>query len=239
LFSLSMMLTPLPCDSPVRPPPAAQLAALRTRADVVNVSVLEDGTKAPPELTLPVLLNRRQTLAFMNANYPKGKLPKPTRDAIAWVFVDRQGHASSAVIAVESGSPRLDSLSIRTFSVAQFAPATVGADTFGVWVAYPARIPDQEEILTALAVMDGVRGERPIKTPFTKPPELLNRTRIEAAVLRVIHSVNSAVNERNEAFLLPAFPEDWRQNAVVVVRGRIGQCGQRARQEIIRERGSR
>src|SRR5688500_10473599 len=80
------------CTATPAPPTVERLSQIKTRQDVIGVAMLDNGSSAPAALTLPDLLNRRQTLQFLLANYPEGKNAKPGKGtAIAWVCVDKRG----------------------------------------------------------------------------------------------------------------------------------------------------
>jgi TonB family protein len=186
------------CSATIPEPPAAeQLSALRTMEDVIAVTVLPDGSHAPKNVVLPSLVNRRQTLEYMRANYPK-KRKKSDARPIAWVCVDKRGRVANATLLNGTGDAALDSLSLKVFSVAAFAPAQAGSDTLAVWFPLPAIIPSKEELIAALASDGFDQSTVPTNMPFTEAPVLQNRSRIESAILRVIHHVNPQAAQRAE-----------------------------------------
>jgi len=190
-----------PDTPPPLPVPVSQLSQLKTMQDVIAVAVLEDGRRAPAHLILPELQNRRQTLEFMRVHYPQSMRDSVTNTMpVAWVFVDRKGYVGEVHLVKESGYPSLDSLSLSVFSIAWFKPARVGADTVGVWVPYPARIPPYEQLMATLAAIDADKTQTPVATPFDKEPVVLNRDQVEAAIIRIVYEVDPRIRERNEAF---------------------------------------
>jgi TonB family protein len=188
--------TPIPA-----PPSIERLSQLKTKQDVVSVALLANGSSAPAGLTLPDLLNRRQTLQFLLANYPNGKSKPGKGTAIAWVCVDKRGRVAKAMLVNGSGSSVFDSLSLRVLEVAAFAPGRVGNDTVDVWVPLPARVPTKEELTTALAAEIGDKSTTPVRTEFTDPPELMNRARVEDAIMRTVFNVNRDAAARTERFM--------------------------------------
>lgn len=201
VLAASPAVTPCETGSVPTPPAITQLAALRSMKDVIGVSVLADGTRAPDNIVLPTIVNRRQTLEYMRVHYPDVKKRKPS-DArpVAWVCVDKRGRVGGAKLVNGTGEARFDSLSLNVFSVAAFTPALVGADTVELWFPLPAAIPSKDELEMALAADGFDKSMRPTQTAFTEAPQLLNRSRIEDAVLRVIHNVNNAAVARTEIF---------------------------------------
>lgn len=198
-------LAALPAMQPDTPPPppveVSRLASLKTMQDVIAVSMLSNGERAPAHLVLPELQNRRQTLEFMRVHYPKSMMKVVTSTTpIAWVHVDEAGRVASARLLTGSGHAALDSLSIQALAVASFTPARIGESKVGVWVPYPARIPPHDELLGMLAADGRPRSEAPIETPYTEKPKLLNRNQVEAAIVRVLAGANRQLAEINEMF---------------------------------------
>lgn len=195
-------LPPLPSDTPPAPPiPVERMGAFRTAQDVVAATVLENGTRAPAELILPELENRRHTLEFMRVNYPesmreKARAPVP----VAWLFVDDRGNVGAARLLSTSGQPELDSLSLRVLRMARFRPASHGGKAVGVWMPFPAGIPPYREVMQMLADAEPAISEKPVETAYTRKPVLLNRNQVEAAIVRIVHQLNPQVREMNEAF---------------------------------------
>ena len=183
------------------PPTIERLSQLKTKQDVIDVAMLDNGSSAPAALILPDLQNRRQTLQFLLANYPNGKSKPGKGMAIAWVCVDKRGRVGKAVLVNGSGNAVFDSLSLRVLEVAAFAPGRVGNDTVDVWVPLPARVPTKEELTTALAAESGDKSAAPVRTPFTDPPELMNRARVEDAIMRTVFNVNRDAVARTERFM--------------------------------------
>jgi TonB family protein len=201
IIAIGLSLNPDSCAtaSGPTPPQFEQLAALRTMQDVVGISQLANGAKAPSNLILPKLLNRRQTLDFMRVHYPSTKKRRPADSRpIAWVCVDRHGRVARSILLSPTGDAAFDSLSLNVFTVAAFTPAQSGSDTLEVWFPLPAAVPLKDELEAALAADGFDRSTTPSQTPFTEAPVLQNRSRIEAAILRVIHNVNPQAVQRNE-----------------------------------------
>jgi TonB family protein len=193
---------PMPSDTPPTfPAPISRLAALNSAQDVIGVSLMADGKAAPATLVLPSLINRRHTLEYMRVHYPES-MRKVISNAtpVAWVFVNEKGRVSHARLLTSSGYPALDSLSLATVSVAEFAPAKHDNRPVGVWVPFPARVPPHEQLITAIASMERDMTEAPGHTPHTQKPVLLNRGQVEAAIVRVMHGANKGIAEVNEAF---------------------------------------
>ena len=187
--------------NPPPPPTAEQVSLLRTMQDVIAVSALADGTRPPDNLVLPNIVNRRQTLEYMRVNYPSVKKRKGADvRPVAWVCIDRRGRVGGVRLVNASGDAAFDSLSTHVFSVAAFTPGRVGDDPVSVWIPLPAIVPTKEELEYALAADGFDRSTQPAKTPFTDPPELLNRSRIEQAITRVIYQVNRDAVQRAEVF---------------------------------------
>jgi protein TonB len=67
-----------------------------------------------------------------------------------------------------------------------------------VWLPFPARVPPHNELIALLEAEARDLSEAPTETPYTQKPVLLNRTQIEAAIIRVVHSVSPQVREMNE-----------------------------------------
>jgi TonB family protein len=184
------------------PPSFERLSQIKTKQDVLGVAVLGNGSNAPAELILPDLQNRRQTLQFMLAHYPEGKAARPGKGtAIAWVCVDRRGRVGKAVLANSSGNATFDSLALRALEVAWFVPGRIGNDTVDVWIPLPARVPTKDELNVALALESGDRSAAPVHTEFTEAPVLINRARVEDAIMRTVFNVNRDVAARTERFM--------------------------------------
>lgn len=192
----------MPSDTPPAPPVAAEkLTQLKTMQDVIAVTLLADGQRAPAELVLPQLLNRRQTLEYMRVHYPMSMRDSVTQTLpVAWVYVDERGRVGRAKLVVGSGYAPLDSLSISVFNVAWFKPAERNGQPVGVWVPMPARIPPHDELIGVLKAAEQVKSEAPVSVAYTVKPVLLNRAQVEAAIIRVVHNVNSRALEASEAF---------------------------------------
>ena len=202
-FLFSLQTSDSACLKPnaPAPPTSEQIAALRSMQDVIAVTALTDGSRAPDHIVLPKLVNRRQTLEYMRVHYPEVKKRKGTDTRpVAWICVDRQGRVGGVKLLNASGDKAFDELSTNVFSVAAFTPGTVGNDTVSVWVPMPAVIPTKDELQYALDSDGFDNSTQPTKTPFTDPPELLNRSRIEQAITKVIYQVNRDVVARNEIF---------------------------------------
>lgn len=193
---------PMPSDTPPAFPVSVErLGGLRSAQDVIGVTLLADGQPAPSRLVLPSLNNRRQTLEFMRAHYPASMRKVTSKSmAVAWVFVTENGKVEEARLLTGSGYPALDSLSLAVLTVAEFKPAQDGDRIIGVWTPLPARIPPLGELINALATMERDISELPAQTAYTQKPVLLNRGQVEAAIVRVVHSVNRGVREMEEAF---------------------------------------
>src|SRR5687767_5573878 len=100
LTALPVMVADTP---PALPIAVSQLASLKTMQDVIGVSVLETGARAPSNLVLPELLNRRQTLEYMRVHYPKSMLEVVTKTMpIAWVLVNTGGKVTAARLLTSS-----------------------------------------------------------------------------------------------------------------------------------------
>jgi TonB family protein len=205
LVSLALNLatpSPMPSDTPPPLPVAAdRLADLKTREDVVAVTLLEDGTPAPSALVLPELLNRRQTLEYMRVHYPQSMLDVLTTTLpVAWVHVNADGRVGGATLVIGSGHAELDSLSLAVLEVADFKPAHHKGQPVGVWVPFPARIPGHAELLEFIASLDRQPWDAPFQRQFTQRPVLLNRTQVENAIIRFSHNLNSQQAQVSEMF---------------------------------------
>lgn len=194
--------TPMPSDTPPAFPAAvSRLAELRSAQDVVGVTLLANGKAAPDKLALPTLINQRHTLDYMRVHYPESMKKVGSRGtAIAWVLVHANGRTGGARLLTTSGHPALDSLSLAVLKIAEFKPAMEGERAVAVWTPVPARIPTHEELMHALTTMERDISEVPVETPFTQKPVLLNRSQVQAAILRVLHGANKGLIEQNEAF---------------------------------------
>lgn len=203
-FTLATLPPMLP-DTPPRPPvPVEHLSSLKTMQDVIAVSLLADGRRAPSNLVLPELQNRHHTLEFMRVHYPesmRGK--KGHRLPIAWLFVDEHGKVRQAQLLSSSGFAALDSLSVNVLGIALFRPAQLEGRNVGVWVPFPARIPPHEELIETIKAATNDITNTPMYTPHTHKPVLLNRNQVEAAIVRVMHGANKALAEMNEMFNRP------------------------------------
>ncbi|HEY0671450.1 MAG TPA: energy transducer TonB [Longimicrobiales bacterium] len=99
------------------PIPVDQLVTLKTMQDVIDVTLLKDGKRAPAELVLPQLENRRHTLEY----------------------IDSQGAVQNVVIKKTSGNPDLDANALTIARMMRFAPARNGATPVDVWIEVPIR----------------------------------------------------------------------------------------------------
>jgi TonB family protein len=203
IHALVTVVTPAPfvSDTPPAPPPVEQLARLRTMNDVIGVTLLENGTAAPTDITLPQIENRRHTLEYMRVHYPEKK-----RDVIshatplAWVHVTATGQVGDVRLLNTSGHEEMDALSLEVMRMAVFKPAVHNGKPIGVWVPFPARIPPYHELIATLKASDQPLSEAPQQVAYTQKPVLLNRNQVEAAIIRIIHQASSRMREINEAF---------------------------------------
>ena len=200
LVLLATQLSLLPPLQPDTPPPlpvaVSKLAELRTMQDVIAVTLLADGSRAPTDLVLPELINRRQTLQFMRVHYPEPLRNVSSKSTpIAWMLVADDGRVRAARLVTSSGQAALDSLSLQVLSIAEFKPARSGGRPVGVWVPFPAGIPPYNDVVAMLTAADEAQKE----TAYTQKPILINRNQVEAAIIRIVHQVSPQVREFNEA----------------------------------------
>lgn len=203
VHALVTLVTPLPLvsDTPPAPPPVEQLARLRTMSDVIGVTVLENGTAAPANITLPQIDNRRHTLEYMRVHYPEKKRDVASSNTpLAWVHVTASGQVGDVRLLNSSGHRELDALSLEVMRMAIFKPAVHEGKPIGVWVPFPARIPPYNELIATLKSSDQPLSEAPQQVEFTQKPVLLNRNQVEAAIIRIIHQSSSRMREITEAF---------------------------------------
>ena len=195
-------LPPMPSDTPPAFPAAvSRLAELRSAQDVVGVTLLANGAPAPAGLTLPTLTNQRHTLEYMRVHYPESmRKVVSTGTAIAWALVNEKGRVDGARLLTTSGHLPLDSLSLAVLRIAEFTPARDGDRAVAVWTPLPARIPPHNEVVAALQSLGNDVSDEPTEIPYTQKPVLLNRTQVEAAIIRTITQLNSLTAEMNEAF---------------------------------------
>jgi TonB family protein len=195
-------LTPVPVDTPPTfPAPLDQLGKLKTMQDVIGVTLLEDGKRAPADLLLPQLNNRRHTLEFMRVYYPESARElKSSGTPIAWVHVDQQGRVAGAFLLTTSGHAALDTLSLNVLRIAEFKPAEHAGQAVGVWLPMPARVPPYEELMTALEQENRPLSEVPREVEITQKAVLLNRNQVEEAIVRIVHNLNPRLRAENELF---------------------------------------
>lgn len=201
-FSLATLPPMLPDTPPPPPPlPVERLAELKTMQDVISASLLADGRPAPAHLVLPELENRHHTLEFMRVHYPESMRGKKSQALpIAWLLVDERGKVQQAQLLTSSGFAELDSLSVDVLDIASFRPAQLDGRNIGVWIPFPARIPPHDELIEIIKASTSDVSEVPTHTPYTQKPVLLNRNRVEAAIVRVLHGPNRQIAEINEMF---------------------------------------
>ncbi len=199
-FSLAA-LPPLPSDTPpTLPVPISELANIKSARDVVAITLLADGSRAPEQLVLPQLDNRRHTLEYMRVHYPESMRDVTKKSvAVAWLHVDDTGKVGAVQLLTTSGFEPLDSLSLEVLRIAMFKPATRDGKPVGVWLPFPAAIPPYQELIDALEKADQPLSEAPREVAYTQKPILLNRNQVEAAIIRVIHSLDPQVRQWNEA----------------------------------------
>ncbi|HET9441511.1 MAG TPA: TonB family protein, partial [Longimicrobiales bacterium] len=195
-------LVPFAIDTPPPLPiPVDQLVTLKTMQDVVGVTLLQDGKRAPAELVLPQLENRRHTLEYMRVYYPESaRGVKGGAMPVAWVYVDEKGKVGEAHLLTSSGHAALDSLSLNVLRIATFRPAVHGDKAVAVWVPMPARVPPYDELIATLEHTDRPLSEAPQEVAYTQKPVLLNRNQVEAAIVRIVHSLSPVVRADNEVF---------------------------------------
>jgi TonB family protein len=137
----------------------------------------------------------------MRVHYPEKKRTIIGNSApIAWVFVQTDGSVGSAKLLTTSGHRELDALSLDVLKMARFKPARHDGKPVAVWVPFPARIPPYDELIATLKASGQPLSEAPQQVAYTQKPILINRAQVEAAIVRIVHSVNPAVRELNDAF---------------------------------------
>jgi TonB family protein len=195
-------LPPMPADTPpALPIPVAQLAQIRTVQDVIGITLLADGTKAPAQLVLPQLDNARHTLEYMRVHYPESKRNAvATSMAVAWVLVGADGKVGAAQLLTTSGHPELDSLSLNVLRMAVFKPAEHDGNPVAVWFPMPASIPAYDDLIAKLESDGQHISEAPREVAYTQKPVLLNRNQVEAAIVRIVHQLNPRSRAETEAF---------------------------------------
>lgn len=198
-LTLGTAPAPFPADTPP-PPPAAVLARLASMADVIAASRLESGAPLPAGIILPQLRNVRQVFEYMRVHYPDSLHDVARGTPIAWLLIDERGTVVSSRIVVGSGRAALDTLSLGALGVAWFNPALIEGQPIRVWVPFPARVPPHAQLLQAIAAADKLPSDEPFERKVTQKPVLLNRSQVESAILRIVHSVNRAQAEMNLLF---------------------------------------
>lgn len=192
LLALAMSLQASPCDG-TRPsaPPADQVAAMRTAADVVSLSRLVGGAAAPRDITLPVLTNGHAITQFLRENYPQGLRADTVRNTrtMFWVCIDSAGRVVNPTVIRTGGLALLDSFALEAIQRARFMPARTKAGIAAVWMPYPVQIAPYV-IYRELPLPD--RSETPVFVPYTTKPELINRSQVGRALVS-----NYPVNLRN------------------------------------------
>lgn len=203
LITSLVALPSLPSDTPpALPVPVDQLTRLSSPSDVIAVARLADGSPAPAETKLPELVNLRHTLEYMRVHYPRAMVKAVTKTpTIAWIFVTEKGRIAAAHLVLPSGHPPLDSLSLDVLSIAEFKPAEAGGRPVGLWLPFPAGIPPHEELINILERVGRDISEVPVVTPYTDKPVLLNRSQVEAAIVRVVHQLSPHARALNEVFM--------------------------------------
>jgi protein TonB len=188
MCTLSALAPQRPDTPPPLPIPESALESLRTMEDVINASVLASGARAPANLTLPVLINRRAILEFALAHYPSQlrDTPRSVR-AFAWMFVDTRGIVAESRLVRPSGDSLLDALALEVLRVMRFEPALIGRDAVGLWLPYPIQLGSYRQLTEALAqeTKPPSDSDPPHFTPYTVPPRLTNRDHVQRALVRL------------------------------------------------------
>ena len=174
LFAAVLVASPIPVDTPPPPPKLEQLEAIKGDEEIrAVVRLMKNGKRAPDNLVLPELVNRRDILAFVRDSYPetlRGNVA-PRSSGWFWLAIDSTGALRDAQLLYGSGIAAVDSFMQRAISRAQFKAAEDRLKTVGVWMPLPIRIP----LYDALTGAAPSASAPPKFTPYTKKPELLNR----------------------------------------------------------------
>lgn len=179
-----LLATPMHSDTPPSAPSYAQMMQLRSVQDVVGVTKLSNGEKAPANLAVPELLNQPLLREYLRRNYPE----KMRMDTVTpgmgrvWMFVTADGTVADAKVVHSTGSAVLDSFMLRLVAEADFTPARIEAERVAVWMPYPVQLPKY----AALPRDDRSNGDGPVFTPYTVKPELLNREEVRKALMKLV-----------------------------------------------------
>lgn len=179
LLSTAMLL-PFPSDTPpARRIPAPPPTELRSVDDVVLTARLADGSRAPANITLPAIANRRELFALRDSEFPDTvRNGTPRVMPVAWVYIDEDGVTHFPQLVVSSGTQPFDSLAITMVRHARFEPAMVENKPTPVWVLLPV------QLTRATAMSPRPDGDGPRYTPYTVAPKLQNRDKVRESLVR-------------------------------------------------------
>jgi TonB family protein len=186
VVAVVLRLSPAAVDTPPPLPIALEkLSELRTMKDLVGVTILENGKRAPATLIPPQLINQRDVVDFMLKRYPpklRASATVPQR-AFAWMFIDDRGLVKEARMIQPSSYAELDSLALAAIKISRFSAAMIDGAKVGVWVPYPVSVASFAQLSAQLdAIESGSDG--PTFTPYTVKPSLLNRNDVARALVK-------------------------------------------------------
>ncbi len=114
----------------VRPPPETGLPAHPADPTVEPGLVMVD--------RMPTLVNRNAFVARVDSAYPDVLTTRPENLRVGLlIFIDERGLVIARSLRESSGTPLLDAAALNVIEHARFAPAALGAEPVGVWVAFP------------------------------------------------------------------------------------------------------
>jgi len=172
-----------PDTPPPLPVPLERLAQIKSMADVIAASRLADGSPAPANLLLPRLLNTSEVLGFMVRHYPPELLGRSDFEMPwAWLLINAEGLPVQVRILKTSGRAEFDSLAVSAVRLARFAPASLQGQRTAVWTPLPIEVAYRQ--LARGTPRDPQPSDRPVFTPFTVKPELLNRDEVRTALMK-------------------------------------------------------
>lgn len=180
-----------PTSTSSKNPTAAPAAALATES-------LASKPVFTPYTHSPRILNKEEAIRAMARDYPPLLREAGIGGtAVVWLFIDAQGNVIKRAIRKSTGHPALDSAALRVTQTYRFSPATNRGKTVPVWVQIPITFgAGSPQAPTRVAAKSPAAANasapttteslasKPVFTPYTKSPQILNRAEVVQAMAR-------------------------------------------------------
>lgn len=182
LTALTLTVTPLSAMQQDTPPPLSiPVEQLKSQQDIIAATRMGNWTTPPADLKLPRLVNQTSIATYFRHSYPDSMQSRT--DLVmpwTWVFIDEKGVVQSVRLIKSSGNSLADSIALKAVEIARFDPAMANGTPAAVRTPIPVQLPHKR----GLACEGEADPNQPCFTPYTLPPELLNRDVVGRALVK-------------------------------------------------------